>query len=67
MNNLVNDYHFYCMEKTKIFRKFTKKMFFTVEFAVDVEILPKLCRNHCESFINFAANFLKFSWLSALS
>ena len=47
---------FYCMEKTKIFREFTKKIIFTVEFAVDFEISGKLSQNHREPFINFATN-----------
>ena len=39
-----------------MFRKFTKKIFFTLEFAVDFEISRKLSHNHRESFINFPKN-----------
>ena len=56
MSNPVKNYYSYCMEKTKMFRKFTKKIFFTPEFAVDFEISRKLSHNHHESFINFPTN-----------
>ena len=39
-----------------MFRKFNKKLFFTIEFVVDFEISQKLSYNHRESFINFATN-----------
>ena len=55
MSNPVNNYHLYCKEKMEMFRKFTKKIFFTVEFAVDFKISRKLSQNR-ESFINFATN-----------
>ena len=56
MSNPVNNYHFYGMEKTKVFREFTKKIFFTVEFAVDLEISRKLSQNNPEFSTNFATN-----------
>ena len=38
MSNPAKNYYSYGMEKTEMFRKFTKKIFFTLEFAVDFEI-----------------------------
>ena len=39
-----------------MFRKFTNKIFFTLELVVDFEISRKLSHNHRESFINFPMN-----------
>ena len=55
MSNPVKNYS-YCMEKTEMFRKFTKKIFFTLDLALDFEISRKLSQNYRESFINFATN-----------
>ena len=64
MSYTVNNYHFHCMEKTKIFLEFTKKILFTVEFAADFEISRKLSQNDRESVINCATNI--FSSFMAL-